>query len=758
MGLCSKHRTGDEWTLPEGRFVYVRELSGGKMLFEPLEGEGALIKTEEELDVLHSTRRARRHRPHRDKKCRIQHTDDVGEISPDGPSLKDRARQFYVKKWDEAPCGTGDVALRRLISYHKPEAKRLGLDWEISASTLERAINKRGEPGRRPLRVMQDMRGRGARKRWPAAVADGLRRAVAWYYSLASRDVPDAHAWLTRFMTKVNGAGSLRHPLTWRKLPTPSKDTVERYINEAESLETLTSKHGAVEARRRYKGIERGLVADRILDLVLIDGTVVDGWCVLDDEVGVPVGRPTLTLAIDVKSRVVLGVIITYEGESLYAIMACLQQVNTGKHTIIERLPHFRELLDGIWGKPDTILVDNAWRQIGVSFQDCCEDAGINVEWAPVKNPEYKAIIERFFKTLNQILFRKMPGGVPFDPVMMRRLGLDPSKTAAITLSKLEEFIYEAIYELYQMEVHSGIGMAPLLAWRKGLQSEAREIIDDIGFLASAFGVVDDAVLTREGIRFRNMTFHDPVTTTTLLNDLSSTTPARARRKRPSSATASVKIKYNPAVISEIQVWNPKQKPTRGYVSLPNWNTKYASTTGLGFWHHDRIKEFADAENLAFQTDEERLLARDRLRAKLEATAPGLKLAAMRRQRRLLHPPVPVLKGDTVQLREGIPSISGLSKNDVAVSIAAQERADNGFPEMGPRRGGKTAARTAADTRASKKETKARTKADEIPQTPRSVSKPVAPRTDVFMVEDPDSYMADFARRMAMQNSSLNSK
>jgi putative transposase len=354
--------------------------------------------------------------------------------------------------------------------------------------------------------------------------------------------------------------------------------------------------------------------------------------------------------------------------------------------------------------------------------------------------------------TLKKILFAKLPGGVPFDPALMRKLGLDPRKTAAITLSKLEEFIYEAIYELYHQERHSGIGRPPLLVWRKGLANGAREIVDDIGFLSAAFGVVDDATLSRQGIRFRKMTFHDPEITTQLLTDLAGTTPVRKRRKRTSSATARVKIKYNPADIRGIYVWNPRQKPKRGYVFLPNWDEDYASTPGLGFWHNDRIQEFAEAESLEFRSDEDKCLARDRLRARIEAEAPGLKFAAIRAKRRLLEPPKPVLKGDTVLYVEGIPSASGLKGNDVVVSIAAHERGDEGRPEKGPRRGGAKAIRTAKKTREAKQTQRAQAGAasteEHQPKRTRSQD-PLKPRTRALTVTRPAEFMADLAKRMA---------
>ncbi|WP_448188807.1 hypothetical protein [Azospirillum sp. sgz301742] len=750
MPLQNRYAIGERWILPEGACIFVQEQPGGLMLFrlESTQPNGEVqhfVKAEAELDRLRDTRRARRDRQFRDATGRLQRSNDAGDVLPEGASDKARTLQFYTRMWDEAPCGTGEVALQRLINFHTPEAKRRGLLWQPSPSTLKRAIGQRGEPGLRPIRVMQDMRAQTPRRRWAPVIEQVLKRTVAWYYAMNTRTALKAHARIVRFVGHVNGIGRARYGDGWKTLPTPSDETVRRYIRDAASLETCAAKWGMTEARRRFQGIRRGLEAKQILDVVLIDGTVVDGWCVLDDRTHTPAGRPTLTLAIDLKSRAVLGVIITYEGESLFAIMACLQQVITGKHDIIERLPQFRDLLEGLYGKPDTIVVDNAWRQTGVSFQDACEDGNINVEWAPVKNPEYKAFVERFFRTLNEILFKEMPGGVPFDPVMMRKLGLDPRKTAAITLSRLEEFIYTAIYEVYGQEPHSGIGMAPLLAWRKGLAAAPREIVDDIDFLAAAFGMVDEATLDRTGITFRNLKFHDPDVTTALLNDLASTTPVRRQRKRLSSATARVKIKYNPADIRGIWVWNPKMTPKRGYVFLPNWDSEYAATPVLGFWHHQQVLAFAKAENLAFRSDVDKCLARDRLRASLEAAAPDLRFAAMRTQRRLLEPSPPVLSGDTVQRTQGTPSVSGLQTNDVTVSIAAQERDDEGYPEKGPRRGGAKAAKAAARARAAKG-----TNGDGG-TTPAGTpaADPFAPQD--LMVEDPDVYMAALAERLAQR-------
>lgn len=697
MGLKCKHRTGDVWVLPEGRFVYMMELPGGDMLFrkekvDETEREATLIRSEARIEELQAERKARRERSHRDADGSIQRSDAADEIGPDNDDPYAGTLRFYLRKWDAQPCSKSVAAFKTFVAAHAPEAARKGLFWRPSPGALARAIKGRGEVGRRPLRVMQSMRGKVARQHWPAVTAEALRRTVAWFYAKRERDVGDAHVRLVRLMAKLNDRGRRRLGDAWRDLCVPSDETVRLRIRGAESLETLTAKFGATEARRRWKGTARGLQAKQILDVVMIDATTLDGWCVLDDRYGdlIPVGRPTVTIAIDLWSRTILGVVITYEGETLCGIATCIQQVVTGKHAIIERLPHFRNLLEDLHGRPDTLVVDNAWRQTGVSMQDACEDVGINVEWAPVRNPEWKAHIESFWKTLNKLLVHKLPGGVPFGVDMMRKLGLKPEKTATLTLSELEALIYEAIHAVYHGEPHSGTMMAPLVAWRKGLIG-GRETIDDVDFLAAAIGTVKEGTLDRQGIRFRNCRFHDKDITTQLLADLAPHAPMRGRRKRLGSASVKVKFKYIDADLTRIGVWNPHAKPSARYVSLPNWDSAYSSAPGLGFWHHDRVKDWADANNLEFKTDKERAFARDHLRAATENAAPEAKAAAMRTRRRLLEGSKPLLRAgtDTVVFKDARPGVNARKPYDLPVETAAHRRSDGGIPEKGPRRGGK---------------------------------------------------------------------
>src|SRR5690606_6637252 len=134
----------------------------------------------------------------------------------------------------------------------------------------------------------------------------------------------------------------------------------------------------------------------------------VDVWAVVHDEHGEPlfVVRPYLTLAVDVYSRMILGAVLGFDPPSVSTVARCLKQVVRKKEFLWETYGYDKGGADG-WGKPFTIIVDNGKEFVSPSFQSACEAAGIDVEWAPIKMPTYKAYVERAFGTLNSILWHK---------------------------------------------------------------------------------------------------------------------------------------------------------------------------------------------------------------------------------------------------------------------------------------------------------------------------------------------------------------
>lgn len=704
-------------------YRYAWELPLNRLLFMPLlPDDGAEFTcSEDEFAERLGKREIRMHTVIRDAEGNIVAEDDLKDVDPakEGAKKDNDARSmfFYLKKWQGSSVSKHHPALEKFVAQHAAEARRHGLNWQPSAGALHRGINKYPDVEQLTARFLVSQSGEAKRQRWHPYISRILEEIVDWHWEEGTegRNLTDSIAEFDRLFGEV-AARIARDSAVLTPLKKPSGETVRAYINSAESFETVCRKYGKPRADAQFAGNIHPIPASKLLEVVLIDSTIMDTWCCLDDETMLPLGRPTLTIAIDLFTRMILAVIVTFEPPSLFTAMACLNRVNMPKDDINERWPTILRRSDG-WGKPGMVVVDNELAQSGKSYQSACEDAKIDVRWAPVARPQYKAVVERFFLTLKKILLDKLPGGVPYKPDIMKQLGIDPKSTATIPLSKLTELVNMAINDVYHHEVHSTINMAPALAWEKSKQKHKRPFIGDIDFLDKAFGALRTGTLTTSGITFENMTFHDPDITGSLMDDLGPKAPRRQRRKSQlSSLNPRVMFKYNPANVEAIQVWNEVRKE---YVRLPNLAGEAA--VGLSIWHWRILRIWAEQENVLFSTPAEQFDARRRLRESVEEHMPAATYKNLKKLRRLTHEPSQLIEGKAVRMTLAPPTVGGMAPDDVEIDVAAYAPDGNRVPPPGPTRGrkrtGKVDGRTNArikDARQAKVEKEDGRKADAI--------------------------------------------
>ncbi|MGV4985759.1 hypothetical protein ACVB8X_06850 [Streptomyces sp. NRAIS4] len=74
-----------------------------------------------------------------------------------------------------------------------------------------------------------------------------------------------------------------------------------------------------------------------LLEQVQVDHTPVD-VIVVDEQHRMPIGRPYLTVAIDVASRCVVGLVVTLEAPSATSVGLCLTHTACDKQSWLERL------------------------------------------------------------------------------------------------------------------------------------------------------------------------------------------------------------------------------------------------------------------------------------------------------------------------------------------------------------------------------------------------------------------------------------
>lgn len=737
---------------------FAKEMRDGRFMFRR-EGTDREIYVEPDVFALkRSDGRAKRIRLDRDGRL----IEDV-EIDPDsfldpdedGISYNERQSRlkrreelrgkqmlrFYVMRYDrEQAPSRGRLGVAKIIKRHLPDAIAAGFDQPPpSPSTLLRAVDQCGTPNERPLvAFFSDRKNESRQRRWPKEILHAANRAIEAYWDDDAFSIGDAVAQFrieagmiaTRHHVPVPG-DETSEPLqsdedyfAIRRLeperpkgptskdmavfPIPCDETVRLWIHQNADWYHWAQRYGVDNANRRYKGRGRTIDATRPLEYVMFDHTKIDAWAVVMDDDGQPlfVARAWLTIAIDCYSRMILGAVLGYEPPSIHSVVACLKQVVRPK-PILSEYGDWKGAADG-WGRPFTVIVDNGKEFVSPSFQASCEAAGIDVIWAPIKMPTYKAYVERFFGTLNTMLWHKLPGGLPLTPQQRQQLGLEKEAEAAYTKSQLEMAMWNAIVLKYHTKVHTGIDMAPALKWQRGVALHKRATVDDVTMLDRMVGKGKNGLLTAEGVTVDGHRFHDPQTTTMLMNRLGPLAKlSRQRRGVTSSRTIRVRVTWDPGDASKVWVFDPT---TNTSIMLPNWNRQFSHD--LSWYAARMIKEWAAERNLKFQSDTEMAKARMAHREYLLDIMPGIKSVERHRRARVIEPLKKLMPGDRIEIAK----VERPSDDDLPHDTAAKRTQHSMAVKLGKSFGGKAGARKGAATRAKKRKVEvAKAEAADLP-------------------------------------------
>ena len=103
-----------------------------------------------------------------------------------------------------------------------------------------------------------------------------------------------------------------------------------------------------------------------------------------------------------------------------------------------------------VWGMPyvgpEAILTDRGKPYVAEHVVSVCQELGISVYTAQPYKPTDKAVLERFFRTLNSGLISMLPGYVGSDPTLR---GLDVDKEDLLTIYELDNMIRQWICTVY---------------------------------------------------------------------------------------------------------------------------------------------------------------------------------------------------------------------------------------------------------------------------------------------------------------------
>jgi len=342
----------------------------------------------------------------------------------------------------------------------------------------------------------------------------------------------------------------------------PAMNTIRSRIGRLSHSKIVLSREDPG-ATRKFQAIS-GSFSQVInpLDVIQIDHTLVD-IIIVDAATRQEIGRPWISIAIDVYSRCIVGFYLTLESPSAISVGLCLSHAVTDKRPWLE---HIDAQVDWpMFGKPKEIYVDNGSEFHGEALKRGCAVHGIKLSYRPIGKPHYGGIVERVIGTLMKMI-HELPG-TTFSNIVEKG-EYDSSKKAILTLSELEKWFVFAISS-YHSQIHSGIKEIPKTRWMHAIERGWRPISVQSGknFLIDFLPILYRRI-QRQGFMVNHITY--------MSNALK---PWIANRNQGHKFI----IRRDPRDLSRIYVLHPEESsyvivPYRsiGNLSITLWEHKFA--------------------------------------------------------------------------------------------------------------------------------------------------------------------------------------
>lgn len=242
-----------------------------------------------------------------------------------------------------------------------------------------------------------------------------------------------------------------------------SLSTLSRRVKDVDAYHRVASRDGPARARMLCRTAFGADGATAPLQRVEVDHTILD-WVVICDRTGIPLGRPTLTVAIDAYSGYLLGLYLSFYGPGVSSVSGVLRNAVMPKDQMTKGMKLEHDWLAS--GLPDLLVVDNGLEFHARAFKRMCWDLRTDLMYCRVRTPWLKPHVERFFSTL---------GGLTLVRGRVRKhqanvLRIDPMKDAAITFSALVRGLVMFATDVYPFMINDRKLARPYDLFAEGIE------------------------------------------------------------------------------------------------------------------------------------------------------------------------------------------------------------------------------------------------------------------------------------------------
>ncbi|WIE50651.1 DDE-type integrase/transposase/recombinase [Pseudomonas sp. GM17] len=363
------------------------------------------------------------------------------------------------RKYLEGVMGEDQIMLPKkhiLLQKLKSVAQQLDDVCAPSISTVRRWYKK--YVGRNVVGLVPKHTQKGRTSVISGELEELLQDVINNFYLKLER--PRVKAVIGQYHDMIKSINARRLPS--QQLPLPCGMTIRRYIAKLDPYEVDVCRLGKNAAQKKHRAAIEMFWVDRILDRWEIDHTLLDVQLV-DEETGLVIGRPFLTIVLDKFSRMIMGYLLHLAAPNTETVLRVIERSIKPKADLLERFPKVRKE----WrahGLPARIVPDNAAEFHAGDLIKGFDDLGIEIMYPRSRGPEMKGSVERFFSTQNLGLIHNLPG-TTFSNVQQRG-DYKSEEHACFTLSRLEASVVKWIVDVYHQTPHRGLnGRTPAQVW-----------------------------------------------------------------------------------------------------------------------------------------------------------------------------------------------------------------------------------------------------------------------------------------------------
>ncbi len=336
----------------------------------------------------------------------------------------------------------------------------------------------------------------------------------------------------------------------------PSYDTFRSRIKEISNIKKTIGRRGRKINRDIYKPLN-GVYpfGKHPLDLIEVDHSQLDIYLV-DRYKRLPIGRPYLTIAIDVYSRMIYGYYLSFDPPNYLSVGECFLTGILPKDEILKKFKIKNEW--NISGIPKNILLDNAKEFRSQAFFNFCKQYRIKMRFNPVKKPDLKPHVERIIRTINEAIRDDGISGYILPLIEKKKTQYNPEKKASLTLNGFEEWLINWIVKFYHKRPHGGIKLkegidiSPSDRYEQGLTDVNNRTVgiplipSDWEQLRFDLLPFERRKLQRDGIRLFNLKYYHKIIS--------------SLREFQKSQKKQYIVRYDPRDIREIYLWDGKSR------------------------------------------------------------------------------------------------------------------------------------------------------------------------------------------------------